>query len=132
VAFSPDGATLAVASDDRTVRLWDVRTRSALGPPLRGHQDAISAVAFSPDGATLATASNDRTVRLWRVRTLSWVQEACGLANRNLSRLEWDEFVGQDKSYVRTCPTFPSGPGAPADAPAARYEGGAVWPTSPI
>jgi len=68
VAFSRDGATLASASGDQTVRLWDLSDRGAvrpLGEPLRGYTDGVVSVAFSPDGATLATASFDGTVRLW-------------------------------------------------------------------
>ncbi|KJZ69482.1 hypothetical protein HIM_11124 [Hirsutella minnesotensis 3608] len=64
VAFSRDGATLASASDDSTVRLWDAAT-GAHRQTLEGHGDWVRAVAFSRDGATLASASDDSTVRLW-------------------------------------------------------------------
>jgi WD40 repeat protein/serine/threonine protein kinase len=64
VAFSPDGKTLATASKDRTVRLWDVETRKSLAV-LRGHRDEVNAVAFSPCGSFLATGSDDETVRVW-------------------------------------------------------------------
>ncbi|KAH8719449.1 hypothetical protein GQ44DRAFT_775372 [Phaeosphaeriaceae sp. PMI808] len=64
VAFSPDGKTLASASGDSTVRLWDARSGATLAT-LEGHSDWVNAVAFSPDGKTLASASDDRTIRLW-------------------------------------------------------------------
>jgi WD40 repeat protein len=64
VAFSPDGSTLASASYDETVRLWDARSGAAL-QTLEGHSGTVNAVAFSPDGSTLASASYDGTVRLW-------------------------------------------------------------------
>ncbi|CCH27940.1 WD40 repeat domain-containing protein [Actinosynnema sp. NPDC047251] len=69
-SFSRDGNTLATASYDSTVRLWDLRDRDnprPLGPPLRGHRSWVSSAVFSPDGTTLATAGDDGTVRLWDV-----------------------------------------------------------------
>ena len=68
VAFSPDGQTLATASNDRTIRLWDTHT-SEHKMLLIGHTDLINSVAFSPDGQTLASASPDTTIRLWDTRT---------------------------------------------------------------
>jgi len=63
VSFSPDGQTIATASADKTVKLWN-RSGKELGT-LKGHQHWIYDISFSPDGQTIATASVDRTVKLW-------------------------------------------------------------------
>lgn len=63
VSFSPDGKLVASASDDKTVRLWNVD--SSLFKILTGHTDRIIQVTFSPDGNTIATASADRTIKFW-------------------------------------------------------------------
>jgi cytochrome c len=63
LAVSPDGATLASASWDHTVRLWSVAGGAARG--LDGHTQNVNGVAFSPDGLTLVSVSYDRTVRIW-------------------------------------------------------------------
>jgi len=70
VAFAPDGRTLASASNDKAVRLWDVSKPAdprPVGSPLIGHNAPVLSVAFAPDGHTLASGSADHTVRLWEV-----------------------------------------------------------------
>ncbi|MCC8243058.1 nSTAND1 domain-containing NTPase [Saccharothrix luteola] len=69
VALSPDGGVLGTASDDRTVRLWEVPGHRPLGIPLTGHTAEVRAMAFSPRGTLLATGSWDGTLRLWDTAT---------------------------------------------------------------
>ncbi|MEH1902744.1 MAG: caspase family protein, partial [Nostoc sp.] len=64
VAFSPDGKTIASASSDNTVKLWNAATGKEI-TTLKGHSSAVYSVAFSPDGKTIASASYDNTVKLW-------------------------------------------------------------------
>jgi WD40 repeat protein len=67
IALSPDGKTLATASNDRTVRLLDLDTGAATA--LTGHRAEVWQLAFSPDGKRLASGARDATVRLWDLAT---------------------------------------------------------------
>jgi WD40 repeat protein len=69
VAISPDGRTLASATDDGSIWLWDIATRRRLGRPLRSRAGVAMDVAFSPDGTRLASGGDDARVRLWDVAT---------------------------------------------------------------
>ena len=63
VAFSPDGKSILIGSDDNTARLCDLH-----GNELQifiGHKDGIKSVAFSPDGKNILTGSSDKTAILW-------------------------------------------------------------------
>ncbi|WP_405837380.1 helix-turn-helix domain-containing protein [Streptomyces sp. NBC_01518] len=67
VAFSPDGRTLATASADEAIRLWDTAT-GTLRVTLAGHTGPVRSVAFSPDGRTLADGG-EHGLELWDVAT---------------------------------------------------------------
>ena len=68
ICFSPDSQTLAGASNDGTIYLWDAETGKEK-KMLAGHTSIVGDVTFSPDGQMLASASWDRTVRLWDAAT---------------------------------------------------------------
>jgi hypothetical protein len=66
VATSPDGQLMASASEDNTLRLWDMAS-GACRACLVGHSEPVTSVAFSPDGAWLASGCLDGEAKIWRV-----------------------------------------------------------------
>ena len=72
-AFSPDGETLAIGSDNGAIYLHDLNT-GELKMTLSKQKEDVDYLTFSPDGNTIATSSlslDDETTRLclWDVRT---------------------------------------------------------------
>jgi WD40 repeat protein len=69
--FSPDDSKLVSASDDTTVRVWNVDS-GKVEQVLKGHSDSVMNVAFSPDGSACHARARvlNRWVALNGVRTL--------------------------------------------------------------
>ncbi|KAL6721398.1 U3 small nucleolar RNA-associated protein 15 [Lecanora helva] len=68
--FSPtEPTTLMSASDDRTVRLWDLPSQESTAT-FTGHQDYVRCGAFMPGQASglLVSGAYDQTVKLWDSR----------------------------------------------------------------
>lgn len=57
--------TIASASRDGTIRLWNLATGQHVAT-LDEHTNSVNTVAFSPNEKWLASGSTDGTVRLWR------------------------------------------------------------------
>ena len=70
VVFHPTlAATLASASADNTVKLWNIVTGECT-TTLTGHREAVLSVVFHPtQAAVLASANSDSTVKLWNIHT---------------------------------------------------------------
>jgi WD40 repeat protein len=65
-----DGNQLFSASEDHTIRCWDLdMAGESIGKPWTGHTGIVHSLSLSPDGARLASASEDGTIRLWDVRS---------------------------------------------------------------
>jgi WD40 repeat protein len=67
LSFSPDGRTLATASLDYSIRLWDVGNRQRIST-LQGHSTEVLTLAFTPDGESLISGAKDGGVKLWPTR----------------------------------------------------------------
>jgi WD40 repeat protein/DNA-binding SARP family transcriptional activator len=67
LSFSRDGRLLASASDDGTVRIWNVLTHR-VERVIEADPSGVRDVSFSADSSHLATADADGTVGIWPVR----------------------------------------------------------------
>jgi WD40 repeat protein len=81
VAFSPDGKLLAAGSQDSTVWLWDVASRTEVAR-LGGGSSWVASLGFSRDGKLLAAASSDGTIHLWNTAARREVARLNGRVKR--------------------------------------------------
>jgi hypothetical protein len=94
MAFSPDGATLALATATVGVTVWDVsdpaRPRE-LGATLSANGAAVNSMAFSPDGAALAVGADG--TKVWDLDTGDAISRICTLIGVGLTRQQWSQYM---------------------------------------
>ncbi|MGO9915647.1 MAG: protein kinase domain-containing protein [Isosphaeraceae bacterium] len=71
MAFSGDGAKLATADAEGTIKIWTdeekLNSKSAALLTFKGRQGAIHSLDFSSDGKRLVTIGADKTARVWNL-----------------------------------------------------------------
>ena len=65
VAVTPDGQRAVSASDDQTLKVWELASGRELGT-LTGHANAVNAVAVTPDGQCAVSASLNE-LKVWEL-----------------------------------------------------------------
>ncbi len=119
------GKLQAWLNEDRAFRIWQERLRVALRQWEANNWDKetlLRGALLAEAGAWAKTRADDLAPRehlfldasvsviLWKLNLEDWSTRACRIANRNLTQAEWEEFIGPDLPYQRTCPNLPSGP----------------------
>ncbi|HEY5690052.1 MAG TPA: High-affnity carbon uptake protein Hat/HatR [Cyclobacteriaceae bacterium] len=116
IRFNHEGTFMASASKDFKIRLWNVRKLQEQPLVLSDH-DWVWDVAFSPDDEQLIVGINsvkenigstDYPIHAWPTRIETMSEILCGLVDRNMSKEEWEIFVGTDIPYESTCPNLPA------------------------
>lgn len=77
VRFSPDEHCALTASDDKTLKLWDVCT----GKEIRtfvGHRGPVLSAVFAPDGTHIISGSADLALCIWETATGNLVRTIRG------------------------------------------------------
>ena len=89
---------------DGSIILWDADT-GAQGERLPGPPTGVGRVGrILPDGHTMwITSSSDWAIETWDTLPDHWIDVACDIAGRNLTKAEWTETF-PDRPYHQTCP----------------------------
>ncbi len=69
VVYSSDGKLVATASDDGTIRIWDVSSGQEMRRLVIDHGVPMWSAAFSPDSRQIITAGNDEIARIWDIKS---------------------------------------------------------------
>jgi WD40 repeat protein len=86
----PGEQRLVSSSDDRSIRLWDLKTMQEV-IDLRGHRDTVFSAVSTADGETIFSGSGDYTLRRWGTRSVGQLAA---------TRQEYDRIAGRLEAIV--------------------------------
>ncbi len=103
ILFDHSGNFLATKAVDG-IRIWNWSRLTM--PPLVLKDGAVNSnIAFSPDDQQLWVASGDKNESIQRrpLQFKSMCDALCSSISRNMTKEEWENFVGSDLPYEQTC-----------------------------
>lgn len=105
IKFSPDNSKIASTSFDGTIRLWNVQDLSSQPLILSDHGSWVLSVDFDTEGKKLVSGSRqENRLMSWYLETGDMAAMICSEVTRNLTREEWNLYVGEEIPYMETCP----------------------------
>lgn len=104
-AVAGDGKQIAAGDIQGRIVLWSYTSRWQLGTAVPLYKGAVTSEVYSPDGSRLISGSADGRVIIWDMTPSTWEQVACGIAARNLTAAEWQQFIGNALPQAPLCPT---------------------------
>jgi WD40 repeat protein len=109
---SPDGRVLVSTDGGGELLFWDLAEGRELSTPiLLGTGNGLDAV-FSPrPGSADLLLVSSAGLQVIDGDPASWADRACRIANRDLTKAEWDRFVGAERPYARLCSNRTAGGG---------------------
>ena len=101
IDFAWNGDLVVTGATDGTVRLFDTGTRKQVGSHLPGVDNMGTWASVMPGDRLLALVQTGEAFT-WDLDPGRWSDQACRVANRQLTRSEWRAFL-PDRAYEPAC-----------------------------
>ncbi|KAI2632137.1 WD40 repeat-like protein [Hypoxylon sp. NC1633] len=116
---------LVSGSRDRTLRIWNLRTRRLIRPPLKGHQGSVLCLQFDsdPDEDLIVSGSSDSDVILWKFSTGEIIQRLRKAHRESVLNVKFDKRILVTCSKDKTIKIFNRVPLRPGDVGYGDHQG---------
>ncbi|NOT73830.1 MAG: High-affnity carbon uptake protein Hat/HatR [Cyclobacteriaceae bacterium] len=116
IVFNNAGNFLATTSRDHSVRMWNWNKLSDNPIVMKdeGQDYWVWSATFTPDDEQLMigvhnnSEKSSETIHVWPTKIETMANSLCGYVGRNMTREEWNNNVGEDLTYERTCDNYPA------------------------
>ncbi|OAA45575.1 F-box/WD-40 repeat-containing protein [Metarhizium rileyi] len=103
-----DADYLVSGSRDQTMRIWNVRTRRLVRPPLIGHNGSVLCLQFDADPSEdiIVSGSSDSNVFIWKFSTGELVQQITKAHRESVLNVRFDKRILVTSSKDKTIKIF--------------------------
>jgi len=106
VEFSPDGLLLASSGYDKKLQMWVVDHVEDLPVVMDLNSSNIWKLGFSKDSDYLLASCNNGEIRVWQTNLEMLANQICSKLSRNITKEEWNIYVGNQIPPMQTCPNI--------------------------
>ncbi|KAG6007571.1 hypothetical protein E4U21_005769 [Claviceps maximensis] len=103
-----DAHYLVSGSRDQTMRIWNLRTRRLVRPPLAGHSGSVLCLQFdaSPEEDLIVSGSSDSNVFIWKFSTGELLQTITKAHRESVLNVRFDKRILVTSSKDKTIKIF--------------------------
>ncbi len=112
IIFSSNYSLMASSSYDKTIKFYDYHEFFELGNTIGGVKqfgnlnNRVRSLLFT-DENKIAAGLSDNSIRIWETSSEKLASLICSLVKRDMTIAEWNEMVGEELPYEKTCSGMP-------------------------
>lgn len=107
LAFSMKGNYLASSGYDRSIKVSGIPYGEGKPVSIVKHDLWVYDLGYSPDDKHLISCSADKTIRIFSTNCSDMANRLIQTIHRNMTREEWNKYVGADIPYEKTIMNLP-------------------------